>query len=151
MAVTAFAATKKEYAIAKQRKAWMFAPEKKPKSSLPGTVKDEVDTKARELVEKVLKPRHIQPPPQGHQWNYITDITTKWIGSTCYFISIYACPGPNALSPIFEEKFARREHVGGARFTLSFMRHTGKWVELYAGLSVDECMKAIQDDPWFVP
>lgn len=137
--------------MAKQRKAWGFSPKKKSKSSLPGTVKDEVDTKAKELIERVLKPKHIQPPPEGSQSNYITDITTKWIGSTCYFISTYACPGPNAMSPTFEEKFARMEHVGDGKFALSFMRHTGKWVPLYAGLSVAECMKAIQDDPWFMP
>lgn len=134
----------------KQRKAWMFAPAKQAKSSISGTVKDEVDTKARELIDKVLKPKHIQPP-EGSQSNYITDITIKWIGSTCYFISTYACPGPNAISPTFEEKFARMELVGDGKFTLSFMRHTGKWVELYTGLSVDDCMKAIQDDPWFMP
>ena len=137
--------------MAKQRKLSIFRPEKKSTSSLPGTVRDEVETKAKELIDKVLKPQHIQPPPEGSQLNYITDITTKWIGSTCYFLSIYACPDPNAMSPTFETKFARMEHVGDAKFALSFMRHTGKWVELYAELSVDECMKAIQDDPWFVP
>ena len=78
-------------------------------------------------------------------------IKAKWIGSTCYFISIYACPGPDAIAPTFEEKFARMEFVGDAKFTLSFMRHTGKWVGLFAGITVDECMKAIQDDPWFQP
>jgi hypothetical protein len=31
------------------------------------------------------------------------------------------------------------------------MRYTGEWVGIFDGLSVDECMKAIQDDPWFVP
>lgn len=137
--------------MAKQRKAWMFAPAKQAKSAISGTVKDEVDTKAKELIETVLKPKHIQPPLEGSQSNYITDLTIKWIGSTCYFISIYACPGPNAISPTFEEKFARIEHVGDARFALSFMRHTGKWVELYTGQTVDECLKAIQDDPWFMP
>jgi hypothetical protein len=35
--------------MAKQRKAWNFNPAKKSKSSLPGTVKNEVDTKAKEL------------------------------------------------------------------------------------------------------
>ena len=137
--------------MAKQRKAWMFSAEKKPKASLPGTLKDEVDTKAGELIEKTLKPTHVKPPPEGSQFNYVTDIKAKWIGSTCYFISIYACPGPDAIAPTFETKFARMEYVGDAKFTLSFMRHTGKWVGLYAGLSVDECMKAIQDDPWFQP
>jgi hypothetical protein len=137
--------------MAKQRKAWMFAAGQPAKASLPGTVKDEVDTKARELIEGVLKPRHIKPPTEGSQFNYITDITTKWIGSTCYFISIYACPGPNAVAQTFEERFARMELVGDAKFNLSFMRHTGKWVELYTDISVDECLKAIQDDPWFMP
>jgi hypothetical protein len=42
---TEAAATNKEQAMAKQRKAWVFSPEKKSKSSLPGTVRDEVDTK----------------------------------------------------------------------------------------------------------
>jgi hypothetical protein len=45
----------------------MPGPAGKPKSSLPGTVKDEVETKARELIETVLKPKHIQPPPEGSQ------------------------------------------------------------------------------------
>ena len=137
--------------MAKQRKAWVFDTAKPAKSELPGTLKDEVDTKAGELIERTLKPRHIKPPPEGSQINYVTDITTKWIGSTCYFISIYACPGPNAIAPTFEEKFARMEYVGDAKFTLSFMRHTGKWVALFTGISLDECLKAIQDDPWFMP
>lgn len=137
--------------MAKQPKAWMFEPAKRAKSAMPGTLKDEVETKAGELIEKSLKPRHVKPPPEGSQFNYVTDITTKWIGSTCYFISIYACPGPNAIAPTFEEKFARMEYIADAKFTLSFMRHTGRWVQLYASVSVDECLKAVQDDPWFMP
>jgi len=31
------------------------------------------------------------------------------------------------------------------------MRHTGTWVELYDRLTVNECMKAIRDEPWFQP
>jgi hypothetical protein len=68
-----------------------------------------------------------------------------------YFVSTYACPGPNALSPTFEAKFARLEHVGHGLFNLSFMRHTGKWVELFTDQTLDECLKSIQEDPWFVP
>lgn len=52
-------------------------------------IKQEVNQKAGELIENVLKPKHIKPPPQGHQLNYLVDITTKWLGSKCYFISIY--------------------------------------------------------------
>jgi hypothetical protein len=135
----------------KPRKAWTFGAGKKPKVSLPGPLKDEVDTKAGDLIETVLKPKHVEPPPTGHQLNYITDITTKWLGSKLFFLSIYACPGPNAVSPSFETKFARMEYAGDGKFNLAFMRHTGQWVELYEGLSLDECLKAIKDDPWFQP
>jgi hypothetical protein len=135
----------------KPRKAWPFSPGKKPKVSLPGTLKDELDSKASELIETVLKPKHLEPPLTGHQLNYITDITIKWLGSKCFFISVYACPGSNALSPTFETKFARMEYVGDGKFALSFMRHTGQWIELYDAVSVDDCMKAVRDDPWFVP
>ena len=135
----------------KQPKRWVYSPKKPSKASVPEAVKAEVEAKAKELIETVLKPKHVQPPPTGHQLNYVTDITTKWLGSKCYFVSIYACPGPNAISPTFETKFARMEYVGNAKFALSFMRHTGQWVELYDALTVDKCLKAIQDDPWFVP
>ncbi|HYT95010.1 MAG TPA: hypothetical protein VEL76_40210, partial [Gemmataceae bacterium] len=70
-------------------------------------IKQEVSHKATDLVENVLKPKHVQPPPEGHQLNYLVDLTTKWLGSKCYFISIYRSPGPHALSPTFETKFAR--------------------------------------------
>src|ERR1051325_4871118 len=133
--------------MAKLRKAWMPSPSRKATSSLPGTVKDEVDTKARELIETVLKPKHLQPPPERSQLNCIVDITIKWLGSKCFFVSIYRTPSGET----FEEEFARMDHVGNARFNLSFIRHTGQWVELYAGQTVDECMKAIKEDPWFVP
>jgi len=114
-------------------------------------LKQEVNRKAGDLIENVLKPMHVQPPPADERFNYVTDITTRCLGSKLYFLSVYACPGPNAISPTFEAKFARMGYVGDGKFALSFMRHTGRWVELYEGLSVDECLKAIKDDPWFQP
>ena len=132
--------------MARQGKCWIFGT---PRRSLPGTVKDEVDTKATGLIENVLKPKHIQPPPKDYQLNSIVGIKTKWLGSKCCFISVYRSPGPHAQS--FKTKFARMEYVGNAKFNLSFMRHTGQWVEVYTDISVDECLKVIQNDPWFQP
>jgi hypothetical protein len=99
----------------------------------------------------VLKLKHVQPPPKDGQFNYISDIRAKWYRNYFYFFSVYTCPDPKALSPSFEAKFARMEYLGNAKFALYFMRHTGEWVGIHDSLSVDECMKAIQDDPWFVP
>ena len=122
-----------------------------PFDILATSLKAEVETKAKALIDKVLKPKHVQPPPAEAQFNDITDIGLKWYRNYFYFLSTYACPGPNALSPAFESKFARMELLGDGKFGLSFMRHTGNWVERYDGISVDDCMKAIRDDPWFVP
>jgi len=137
--------------MAQQRKAWMISPSKKPKSSLPDSIKNELEAKATDLIANVLKPKHVQPPPKKPSFNYITDIGTKWYRHYFYFFSTYACPGPNALSPTSESKFARLEYIGDTKFALYFMRHNGEWVGIYDALSVDDCLKAIQDDQWFVP
>jgi hypothetical protein len=134
----------------RRREPWKIRPAKKS-ASVSAPIKAEVEAKARDLIENVLKPKYVQPPPAGEQFNYIIDIGAKWYRNYFYFFAIYASPGPNALSPTFEAKFARMEPLGGGKFALYFMRHTGEWVGMYDSLSTNECMEAIQDDPWFVP
>ena len=129
----------------------MTGPRAKKGASVAASIKTEVEAKAKDLIENVLKHKHVLPPKKNEQFNYITDIGAKWHRNYFYFISTYACPVPNALSPTFESQFARMEYIGDGTFALYFMRHTGEWVGIYDALSVDECMKAIQDDPWFVP
>jgi hypothetical protein len=138
--------------MAKQREPWNIRPGKKSKTPLSASLKAEVQAKAVDLIENVLKTKHVLPPPEDGRFNYIVDIGSKWYRNYFYFFSTYACPGPNALSPTFESKFARMEHLGNGKFALYAMRYSGKeWVGILDALSVDECMKAIQDDPWFVP
>jgi len=111
----------------KQAKTWMLPSptQRTAKAPLGERIKAEIDAKATELVEK-LKPKYIKPPPKKPRFNYIIDVWTKWIGGTLYFGTTYACPGPTAISPSFEVKFARMEHVGGGRFALSYMRHNDR-------------------------
>ena len=134
----------------KPKKAWVYTPEKPAKQKVSGDLKSRVEAKASELVEKVLKPRHVQPTPEEPKFNYIVDLWAKWQGSYFYFGATYACPGPNAISPTFESKFARMEFVGGNKFALSYMRHTGKWLEIFARLSLDKCIELVRDDPHFM-
>ena len=107
---------------------------------MPERIEADLDAKAKALIQ-VLKTKYVQPPPKEPRSNYIIDVWTKWLGSTLYFGATYACPGPNAISPSFESKFARMEHNGGGRFALSYMRHTDKWFRLFPSLSVDECLE----------
>ena len=135
----------------KQQKSWVYRPAKQSKPKVPDTVKTEVQTTANELVETVLKPKYIKPPSEDERLNYIVDIYTKWYRSYFYFCAKYHCPGPNAIAPSFEDKFARLEYVGEDSFNLSYMRHTGKWVEIHIDLSMDECLAVVKDDPLFHP
>lgn len=137
--------------MAKQLKAWIANPTKTPKTSVSDSTKVELETKAAELIKSVLKPKHVLPQPSDQQFNYVSDIGVKWNKNYFYFVATYACPGQNAISPSFESNFARMEHLGDGKFTLAFMRHTNEWVALDSGISIDECLKAIQDDPWFLP
>lgn len=135
----------------KRQKGWFFRPEKPPKPKVPENVKMEVEIKAGELVASFLKPNHIKPPHEDERFSYVVDIYTGWYRNYFYFYAKYRCPGPNCITPFFETKFARLEYVGKDIFNLSYMRHTGQWFEIYTGLSVDECLADVKDDPHFLP
>ncbi len=137
--------------IAKQQKAWMLKPAKTSKTPIPDAIKSDLELKAASLIENVLKPKHVVPQKPDIEFNYVSDIGTKWNRKYFYFFSTYTCPGPNALSPSFESNFARMEYLDGGRFSLCFNRHNGQWVGLYESLTIDESLKAIQEDPWFTP
>jgi hypothetical protein len=122
-----------------------------PKPKVPEALKAEVQARADELVESVLKPRHIRPPRKNAKFNYLADIFTKWYRCYFYFCGTYTCPGPNALSPSFETRFARLEYVGSTRFSLAFRRYTGEWVEVYPSISLAKCLAAIRDESFFEP
>lgn len=137
--------------MAKQQRMWARGPSKSPASKLPEQTKALIQQKADELVNSILKPRYIQPPPAPDEFqrNYITDIYTKWYRHHFYFCAKYTVPGPNAIEPFFEAKFARLEYVRGDQFDLAFMRYTGQWVVPYPSLSLEQCWDALENDPLF--
>ena len=134
-----------------RRRTWVYSPPKPLAPKVPADVKVAVQDQAHHLIETVLKPEHIKPPPCDGRFNYLVDISTKWYRQYFYFYATYASPGPNAIAQSFEAKFARMEYVGEGRFDLAFMRYTGAWVVLYHGLTHNECFERIKDDPFFHP
>lgn len=133
-----------------QSKTWVLTPKKKPSPKVADTLKADVERKANELVETAFKPTYVKPPPKSPRFNYIIDIWTKWHRNYFYFGATYASPGPTAISPTFETKFARLEFVGGGRFNLSYMRHNGKWFERFTRLTLDQCLELVRDDGHFL-
>jgi hypothetical protein len=60
-------------------------------------------------------------------------------------------PGPRALSPFFESRFARLQYAGDDRFHLAYFRHTGQWWEVMQLLSLEECLDEIRAGGLFTP
>jgi hypothetical protein len=137
--------------MTKAQRRWVYSPQKSSAGQVPASLKAEVQHKAKQLIEETLKSRHVKPPPADNQFNYIADIYTKWYRHYFYFCAKYCSPGPYAIAPYFEAKFARLEYMGGNNFNLAYMRHTGEWFEVYPDLSLDQCLSAIRDDALFHP
>jgi len=135
--------------MAIKRLQWVYRPG--PASSIPDAVKNKIKAKADEIVETMFKPPYVKPPPKKPRFNYIVDIYTKWHKNCLYFRAKYACPGPNALSPFFEDSFTRLAYLANGRFNLAYMRHTGKWCEVFTDLSMEEVFAAIRDEPFSHP
>ena len=135
--------------MAKGRRTWTWAPAKP--SGVPQGIKDVVSARAKTFVESELKPKHVEPPPSDPHYNYLVDISTKWHGRFFYFVSKYASPGPNALSPLFDAPFTRLEYQRNGRFSLAYMRHTGQWWQVYTDLTADEAISEIRENMLFQP
>jgi len=135
-----------------RQKICVYSP---PKPKVSGIVKVELEAKATELIDTVLKPEHIKPPPKNAKWNHIVDLYTKWHRNYFYFCAKYACPGPNAMSPYFEMGFARLKYTGSiggqSRFDLAYMRHMGRWWEIMHGLTLEQCLAEIREGGLFDP
>ncbi|WP_413699411.1 hypothetical protein ACLKMH_18370 [Psychromonas sp. KJ10-10] len=126
---------------------WIASPKPVKVTTL---IKSSLDKEAGKLIDEVLKPRSIKAPKlEGHS-NYLVDIYTKWYGNSFYFCTKYNSPGKNAISPSFEMKLARMVHVGNEEFNLSYMRYNDKWLELHRNLTLQECLHAIEHEPYFV-
>ena len=133
------------------KKGWVYSPRKQSKPKVSDSLKQAVKTKADELVETVLIPQYVKPPPEDNDFNYLVNIYTKWYRHYFYFCSTYNVRGPNATAPSFEDKFARLEYVSADSFNLAFMRYTGQWVEIAYNISLDEALEMIKDDGLFQP
>src|SRR5262249_38525526 len=110
--------------MANARKMWVYVPPKPSKPAVPVAIKLDVETSAPELGDPVWTTLHLKPTPADQRFNYIVDIGARWYRGYFYFYATYRSPGPTALSPSFEAKFARLEYTGANRFSLAFMRHT---------------------------
>jgi hypothetical protein len=135
-----------------QQRGWVFDPKAvRRNQKLPDTIKAKVLAEAQTLIDDVPKPQHVKPPGKNERFNYLVDIFSKWHGRFFYFCATYNAPGPNALSPSFETRFARLEYIGNNSFAPAYMRHTGEWWEVFPELTMEQALKSISEGGMFTP
>ena len=117
----------------KRRKTWVYSPPRPKKPKVPDSVKAGLSLKAQRLIDEHLRPEHVKPPAKQPQFNYISDLFTKWYQSYFYFCATYACPHPDAIFPTFETRFARG--VPGTPYSIGF--HLSSLGEAFASAALD--------------
>ena len=84
--------------MAKQQKAWTPKPAKTSKTAIPDAIKLELETKAANLIETGLKPKHVVPQKPDIEFNYISDIDVGVSHGRCCCFSLWAIRHVSLLS-----------------------------------------------------
>ncbi len=122
----------------------------------PGPVKpDEAEKRAivtacDAFIREILIPRFL-PAIRPTEWNYPVGIHGVWAGGRYRFIQRYRSGQPDSPGEEFDAPFARIDRVGPDRFDIYWMRHTGKWWPVYAGVSLAKALRLLQDDELLHP
>ena len=105
--------------------------------------KDAIAVTCERCIVEPLKP-HFLPVVRPTQFKYPVDIFGRWRGSEYSFITRYRSGFPDNLSEEFNATFTRFDHVEGdstgTHFDVMWYRHTGQWLRLYTGVSLDEAL-----------
>ena len=128
-----------------------MASRKKP--AVPELLKQTLTQKAEQRIEEKFRPglSNQAEAAQKHGFNYVVEIYTTWRGRYFYFCARYCSPRQEEEDVFFEVRTTRMEYIGDRRFNLAYMRHTGKWQEVFHGLSLEEGLATIESEELFWP
>src|SRR5258708_22547829 len=102
------------------------------------------------FIRDVLKPRFL-PEIRPTEWNYVIDIHGAWAAGRYRFIQRYRSGMAHNRGEEFDAPFARIDRMGRDRFDIYWMRHTGKWWRLHAGVTLVEALRILETDPVLHP
>ena len=125
-------------------------PRSRPKPAVPKAVKAEVEARAREFIDTVLKPKHVKPPPKDARFNYLADITCKWHGPTSICRRLRLPRPQRHLADLRVEARPPAVRRPGPLRPLLPAAH-GAVDRALPGPALQKCLETIRDDPWFIP
>jgi len=117
-----------------------------PRPALPDEAQKQAIIAACEtFIRDVLKPRFL-PGIRPTKWNYVIDIHGAWAAGRYRFMQRFRSGMEHNRGEEFDAPFARIDRMGRDRFDIYWMRHTGKWWRLYAGVTLAEALRILETD-----
>lgn len=118
---------------------------RRPRRAVSETEKQTIIEACERLIADYLKPR-FQPKITPTEFNYPVDIGGAWSGGRYRFFQRYRSGFEENRGQEFNAPFARLDCIGPDSFDIYWMRHTGKWWKLHAGVTLDEAMRLLEMD-----
>lgn len=128
-----------------RKKRWV-----KPAPAIRAVAIDDLEKQAviaacETFIRDVLKPRFL-PEIRPTEWNYVIRIHGAWAAGRYRFIQRYRSGMEHNRGEEFDAPFARIDRIGQDRFDIYWMRHTGKWRRLHAGVTFVEALRILETD-----
>jgi hypothetical protein len=117
--------------------------------SISDKQKVEVSNFFIQLLESFLE--KLQTIKPNKEYNYVTDIYTKWHRNYFYFCEKNKAEYENRMRDEFETKFVRLEFMAENSFNFSYFRHTGQWHLVAENIPLEKCEEMIKKNPNFQP
>jgi hypothetical protein len=134
--------------MAKKITRWMWV------KALRDEEKAAIAERCERFIREELKPRFL-PQVRPTEFNYPVDIFGKWRASKYSFIQRYRSGFVDNLGEEFDSAFTRLDHrddcLAEIRFDVMWHRHTGRWLCLYAALTLEEALESIRTDELLQP
>ena len=109
-------------------------------------LKDKAEV-AMKLIVKEFKEMFIQEPDP--EYGYVSDVSYKWSRDSLYLEQTYNYDSPKAIMKQKVFKLARIDFYVDNTCGLSCMRHTGKWMLMCSGDTIETCIDLIRNHPIF--
>jgi hypothetical protein len=130
------------------KKVWTFSPASRKGKKITDAEKQRISDFFQPLIDEF---KAKIKPPENKDWNYITDIYSKWYQNYFYICEKYKSEAENRLQDEWEDNVVRLKYIGKDEFDFSYFRHTGKWELVSVGLSLEGCKEMIMENPSFQP
>lgn len=133
-----------------RQKQWLPVRRARRPPPVPAPEKQAIIIACATFIRDVLKPRFL-PRITPTEFNYVIDLHGAWAAGRYRFMQRYRSGMAHNAGEEFDAPFARIDRMGRDSFDIHWMRHTGKWWPLHAGVTLAEALHLLETDPVLYP